>query len=384
MRYLTTIVVAIVLALSFANGAPQMRRHRRHGSVENDVFRPSKVAWSNSCGSSTKNDTFGIHRSRTVKPLKGLRNELPNYINRLNEPRSQAISTDDVSRWFSQPFNSTYSFLAQINASISNIHLRKRHIETQVYVGAFQYLRWKQFRHDMIRNEDNNKTRALEYLLILAKNLLCEIETAINNTGMKMPMILTKEAMHKRLTFRNNNNTMKVITDKTNDIDEVDEIDNGFAKIRFGEYLNGLQTVLRNRMGKQHHHIGKKAKKNQMPPLKRKNKLNATIVAMVPKEIKPIDQVPNEHENDIDDSITPTKRHHNVDLKHRTRLGFHKQNRNRNNKKNRKQTVASLRPSEINVFRNHRKISTTLNKSEATTIASTTTTVTPSTQSQSS
>lgn len=262
--------------------------------------------------------------------------------------------------------------------------MRKRHIETQVYVGAFQYLRWKQQRHDAIRNDDNNKTNAFEYLLILAKNLLCEIETAINNTGMKMPMILSKEAMHKRLTFRNNFRPRKVISDEDVKVDEVDEIDSKFAKIRFSEYLNGLQQVLRNRMGKQHHHIGKKAKKNSSPPLKKKNRLNNTNVAGVPKINKPIDKVQNVRDNDIDDSITATKRHH-TDLKHR--LGFNKQNRNRNRntKKNRKQIVASLKQTEINLFRNHRRNSTTKKDEEVTTIASTTTTtttVTPAPQSQ--
>lgn len=57
-----------------------------------------------------------------AKPLKGLRNELPNYVVRLNT-HTQAIGTDDISQWFSEPFNSTYRFLAQINVSISNVSI---------------------------------------------------------------------------------------------------------------------------------------------------------------------------------------------------------------------------------------------------------------------
>lgn len=55
-----------------------------------------------------------------AKPLKGLRNEVPNYRVRLNT-HTRAIDTDDVRQWFSEPFNSSYSFLAQINESLSNV-----------------------------------------------------------------------------------------------------------------------------------------------------------------------------------------------------------------------------------------------------------------------
>lgn len=56
-----------------------------------------------------------------AKPLKGLRNELPNFVVRLNSLHTQAIDTNDTAQWFSEPFNATYRFLAQINASISNV-----------------------------------------------------------------------------------------------------------------------------------------------------------------------------------------------------------------------------------------------------------------------
>lgn len=230
--------------------------------------------------------------------------------------------------------------------------MRKRHIETQVYVGAFQYLRWKQLRHDTIRNENINKTRALEYLLILAKNLLCEIETAINNTGMKMPMILSKEMMHNRLTFRNNNNRVRKMT--SDDVDEVDEIDSKFTKIRFSEYLQGLEQVLKNRMGKQHHHIIRKPKRKHQPKLRIGLNSQTNIGAVLPKLNKPrIDNVLHLRNNQIDSSIASTKGFRNIGLKHRNP---HKQGRNR---KQLRKGVASLRPSEIDMFRTHRKNAST-------------------------
>ncbi|XP_055303290.1 uncharacterized protein LOC129568968 isoform X2 [Sitodiplosis mosellana] len=349
MRYLTTLVVALCILLSFADGAPSMarQRHRRHYWPANDQFHPNKIIWNNSCGGTVpKNDTFSDHRNRTAKPLKGLRNELPNYLVRLNDQRAQAIDTDDVSQWFSEPFNATYKFLAQINASTSNIHLRKRHIETQVYVGAFQYLRYKQLHHDTIRNVNINKTKTLEYLLILAKNLLCEIETAINNTGMKMPVILSRAMMDNRLTFRNNGRRIRKPT--SDYVDEVDEIDSKFAKVRFSEYLQGLEQVLKNRMGKQHHHIKKKPRPTRK--LKKNLKQNAVVGAVRTKVNKPsIDNVHHLHENHIDGSVASMKRHRSQ--KHRNLFGPQQA---RSQKQLRK-GIASLRPNEINMFRNHRK-----------------------------
>lgn len=246
--------------------------------------------------------------------------------------------------------------------------MRKRHIETQVYVGAFQYLRWKQFNHDRNVNENKNKTEALEYLLILAKNLLCEIETAINNTGMKMPMILTREAMDNRLTFRNNNRDRKSST-------EVDELDSKFAKIRFIEYLHGLQQILKNRMGKRHQHLAKKQRKN--PQLKKKFGVkNATSVAIGPNVVNPTNVFHiqnNFKDNNIGSDLWAEKHsiHPNNGLKHRNRpsLSKHRQNWNQFQ-------LAGLGPDEIKIFRrNYRKKSTsamTLQSRTSTTTTSTT------------
>lgn len=73
---LTLVVFAILL--SFANGAPQMRRHRRHWSMHDDPFQyPEKIPWKHSCGPNSKNDTMinftNSHRNRTVSNLYILR-----------------------------------------------------------------------------------------------------------------------------------------------------------------------------------------------------------------------------------------------------------------------------------------------------------------------
>lgn len=128
-------------------------------------------------------------------------------------------------------------------------------MDSQVYVGAFQYLFHKQKVADQNRNEGNDKSMELQQLMILAKNLLCEIETAINNTRQQMPNVLNRKAMDIRLTFRNNNSNRFENRD-------VDDLDNKFTKIRFHEYLHNMLHVMR-RPGKKNLRQRKK-KRNQL------------------------------------------------------------------------------------------------------------------------
>lgn len=183
-----------------------------------------------------------------------------------------------------------------------------------------------------------------------------------------MPMILNRDAMYNRLTFRNNDRDRKKS-------DEVDEIDNKFAKLRFGEYLHGLDQILKNRMGKQHHRAGKKSKKTQ---LAKKVATNGATTNVRAKDDKPVNNSHVEHhltDNDIDSSFSTPKKHsvgRNVGVKHRNRTGLNKQRRNRKQP----QKVAGLGLNEIKNFRNqvprnHRK--TTLFTKIVSSIATTTT-----------
>lgn len=55
------------------------------------------------------------------KALKPLREALPNFIVRLNGPNMNAIDTSDISEWFK--YNSTYSFLHRINATVAAVSI---------------------------------------------------------------------------------------------------------------------------------------------------------------------------------------------------------------------------------------------------------------------
>lgn len=134
--------------------------------------------------------------------------------------------------------------------------MRKWHVDTQVYVGAFGYLLNKQTKYDRRRNEGNAKSTELKGLLRMSKLLLCEIEQAINNTRLKMPPVHTRDSMKQELNFRNNK------LDR-NKYDEVDDIDSKFTKMRFHEYLHNLDRIMKRPRRK---HVPCKNRKN-----KRKN-----------------------------------------------------------------------------------------------------------------
>lgn len=116
--------------------------------------------------------------------------------------------------------------------------MRQWHNDTQVYIGAFQYLANKQHKYDHHRNLGNEKSRELKELMNLAKNLLCEIETAINNTRLRMPHVYTHKMMEEKLHFRTN-------AHDRNKYDEVDDLDIKFAKVRFHEYLHNLDRIMK-------------------------------------------------------------------------------------------------------------------------------------------
>lgn len=258
-----------------------------------------------------------------------------------------------------------------------------------------------------MRNDNNSKTKALEKLLTLAKNLLCEIETAIKNACMKTPMILTRESMQNRLTFRNNNRDRMTSTD-------VDDIDTKFAKIRFSEYLHGMEQVLKNRVGKQHQNAAPKKQRKNMLQKKRVGGKRIPSAFAAAKPHRPI-----QHNNNINNNNINRVRNHLSHNNHANvggnssgglwsrRRPLHRNNgpahRSRHlagkSHRTRKQfpiDVAGLGPNDIKSFRrNHRKsalsttnfqlralkTSTTTKPTQTTTSTTTTTTTTVTPQS---
>lgn len=155
-----------------------------------------------------------------------------------------SISTNNItlvnSNKLSQEFRS-FQLKNVFSSSSSHtnfqIQLRRWHRDTQVYVGAFQYLANKQNRSDRRHNLGNAKSTELIQLMGFARTVLCEIETAINNTNMKMPDVYTRIEMNDTLNFRSDG--------RSGPDGEVDELDIKFAKVRFDELLYNLNRTLK-------------------------------------------------------------------------------------------------------------------------------------------
>ena len=111
----------------------------------------------------------------------------------------------------------------------------------QVYVGAFEHLWYNQTKYDRLKNEGTSKAAIqLSELLLVSKNLLCEVAVAISATSNKMPRTLSRQQMERKLKFRTNSNNSPP--------NEVDELDCKFTVVRFNEYVHNMRSVMRNRL----------------------------------------------------------------------------------------------------------------------------------------
>lgn len=83
---------------------------------------------------------------------------------------------------------------------------------------------------------DTTISTELTGMMVVAQNMLCELETAINSTWHKMPEVFTRQAMNNKLTFRNHNSGSTT--------EDVDALDIRFTKVRFTEYIHSLISVM--------------------------------------------------------------------------------------------------------------------------------------------
>lgn len=232
------ILVCVLIFVRFVRPHNHQRQLLSWPSLEeNDTVQA--MDWINPCGVTHLNYEQGA-RPRDPKLLNILRASMKNFVDRLKREDTNAIDISDINDW--STFNPMYTFLHQINPITDKVSLQHRHQDVQIYVGALQNLAHNQRKYDLLHNEDNAVTIEIERLLVLAKNILCEIETVIERTRQPLRIVFTREEMDRLLTFRNNNSIGKFNG-------EVDELDNKFTKARFHEYVENLQRLL-DRPGK--------------------------------------------------------------------------------------------------------------------------------------
>lgn len=155
-----------------------------------------------------------------------------------------------------------------------------------MYVGAFQDLANKQYKYDNRWNQGNAKSSELTQLMHLAKNLLCEIETAINDsTTLTMPNVYTRQQMEHKLHVRSDYRDRSMH-------DEVDDLGNKFAKVRFHEYLRSLDRIMKLPRKKRSRRLCKNRKyKGRSPCNKRDVDCKGTNCTL----IDPPMETPNRH-----------------------------------------------------------------------------------------
>ncbi|XP_067636031.1 uncharacterized protein [Eurosta solidaginis] len=202
----------------------------------NDITAP--LEWVNTCGGQEVTPRIArvlrVGNSKFVrKQLKDLKKSL-RYEN-LTLSSLHKIIIDDMDAW--RLHSKKYRFLPSLNRT-EKINLRNWHRAMQTFVASFAELGVKQYRWDQEKRQHVSElTHELNSLLLSAKRVLCEVESAFNVTHpqAKLPKI-SREEMQKKLKFYTKDEKR-----------EVNRIDLKFAKHRFNKYIQNMFHALRRR-----------------------------------------------------------------------------------------------------------------------------------------
>ncbi|XP_075156062.1 uncharacterized protein LOC142229394 [Haematobia irritans] len=236
-------------SVSSTNTQRLRKRHRKRHSnwdVYNNFNENSTILeWSNPCGGvfnpSVKN-TRRPNKKEQKRIYKFLRNTAVNDFNRLNDSHRQDINISNIKIWWLH--NYRYKFLPKLKQN-SSIALKRWYRNMQTYVASFAYLRRIQYTWDHSKSQRESNTSAeLKELLKSSRNMLCELEAAVNKThpykSVQMPLI-SRAQMNKRLKLL----TKQRLDRNPNDLQEADSIDLKFVKYHYFEYLKNMWQILR-------------------------------------------------------------------------------------------------------------------------------------------
>ncbi|CAD7091680.1 unnamed protein product [Hermetia illucens] len=174
---------------------------------------PDSVPWQNPCSANAYDDHAVIEkRHLNLDPLK-------RHLKNMLITKYGSCNNSDKTDWCHK--SQQYSFFEHSRRT-DKLCLRLEHKRLQVYVAGLSYLNRL--------NENANLTTIVQN----AKTLLCEIETAINQTAcIKPPSPLSPREMCLRLNLQSLHET-----------EEQTGVDVIFAKANFGKYLRGLNRTL--------------------------------------------------------------------------------------------------------------------------------------------
>ncbi|KAL9884880.1 uncharacterized protein ACN427_011550 isoform 1-T1 [Glossina fuscipes fuscipes] len=222
------------------------KRHSNYLYFHNNMHEhPTNVEWQNPCGGIFEPQTTNAYDDHFLRPpvrhyLKQLRRTAGFEYRTLNETLKD-IDTSDMATW--RLHRSRYKFLPALKSN-SSVALKRWYRNMQTFVASFAYLGRIQYKWDLAKVMHASKTsHELNELLISARRLLCEIETAINGSyprkNQQKLTITTRETMNKRLKFHTREyGEMGVVV-------EADLIDLKFAKDAYYKYLLNMWKILR-------------------------------------------------------------------------------------------------------------------------------------------
>ncbi|EDW56006.1 GM22824 [Drosophila sechellia] len=246
-----------------ASAASPRKRHRKRNSnwidYRNFDENTTALEWANPCGGNyhpSAGDRF--NRQRPRQSFNQLKRHAFREFRSLNSSQDSAIDIRNMTMWSLHTHN--YKFLPKLKPN-STIALKRWYRNMQTYVASFAYLRRQQIRWDQRSiTRESSTARELRELLLSSRRILCELETAVNQTqsprqkqrrsgaavtavggttmlGQQLPQISRLE-MNKRLKLRSK--TMHPWRRG-----EADSIDMRFVKHHYYDFLRTMYQLLR-------------------------------------------------------------------------------------------------------------------------------------------
>uniref|UniRef100_A0A1B0FJL4 Uncharacterized protein n=1 Tax=Glossina morsitans morsitans TaxID=37546 RepID=A0A1B0FJL4_GLOMM len=224
------------------------------------TMQSQRLDWFNPCGGQYLNQrqVKKGRRPPLKKALRKLRNVTGREFKTLNIT-TPAIDMSDIRIWDLHQKN--YGFLPKLKLN-SSIALRRWHRYMQIYVASFAYLRRAQLHWDYHKTlQQSEVAKELNALKNSARNILCHLEIAINNTTTfnriqnKLAILTFKRTtMEKKLKFQTPLKHISPALWKSNVAQqhyrnertyEVNPLDLKFTKSHYFNFLRKMIKILR-------------------------------------------------------------------------------------------------------------------------------------------
>ncbi|XP_033171277.1 uncharacterized protein LOC117148153 isoform X2 [Drosophila mauritiana] len=256
-----------------ASAASPRKRHRKRNSnwidYRNFDENTTALEWANPCGGNyhpSAGDRF--NRQRPRQSFNQLKRHAFREYRSLNSSQDSAIDIRNMTMWSLHTHN--YKFLPKLKPN-STIALKRWYRNMQTYVASFAYLRRQQIRWDQRSiTRESSTARELRELLLSSRRILCELETAVNQTqsprqkqrrsgaavtavggttmlGQQLPQISRLE-MNKRLKLRSKTSAPGMggsASSASMAAGEADSIDMRFVKHHYYDFLRTMYQLLR-------------------------------------------------------------------------------------------------------------------------------------------